>query len=107
LAGRHGGGGGIGAALAERLLQAGALVPISDLDGSQLEELAARTARTRWRKLAPIGEALRSQWRKILLGGGLMFSSNALFYVSMAGVLDCGTRELGISRDTLLTASML
>jgi NAD(P)-dependent dehydrogenase (short-subunit alcohol dehydrogenase family) len=58
-----GAAGGIGAALAERLLQAGALVPISDLDGSQLEELAARTARTTWRKLAPIGEALRTAGR--------------------------------------------
>ncbi len=55
---------------------------------------------------APIREAITTQWRRIVLGAGILASSNAVFYIGVAGVLDYGTRDLGMSRDSLLLASL-
>jgi MFS family permease len=55
---------------------------------------------------APLREAMRSHGRQILLGAGLLFATNAIFYISIAGVLDYGTRELGLSRSSLLAVSL-
>jgi MFS family permease len=56
---------------------------------------------------APLKEALRSHRRAVLLGSGLLFASNAIFYVSIAGVLDYATRELHIARNSVLVISLL
>src|SRR3712207_1748599 len=56
---------------------------------------------------APLKEALTKSKKQIFLGAGLLFGCNAFFYVSIAGVLDYGTRELGVDRDTLLTVVLL
>jgi len=55
---------------------------------------------------APLREALRTHRRSILLGAGLMFASNAVFYVSIAGVLDYATRELHLARNSILLISL-
>jgi MFS family permease len=56
---------------------------------------------------APLRSVLRTHRRAILLGAGLMFASNATFYVSIAGVLDYATRELGIARNDVLFISLI
>src|SRR5699024_2269518 len=56
---------------------------------------------------APIVEAIRTQPKRILLGAGILFSSNAIFYISVSGVLDYATRELGMARGDLLLVSLL
>ncbi|GAB2841744.1 MFS transporter [Lentzea nigeriaca] len=56
---------------------------------------------------APLKEALRTHRRPILLGAGLMFASNAIFYVSIAGVLSYATTTLGLSRESVLIVSLL
>lgn len=56
---------------------------------------------------APLKEALRTHRKAILFGAGLMFASNAVFYVSIAGVLSYATTELGLSRQSVLVISLL
>ncbi len=51
---------------------------------------------------APLSEALRTHKRQILLGAGLLFATNAMFYITIAGLLDYGTRELGLTHASLL-----
>src|SRR5574337_46376 len=55
----------------------------------------------------PVRDVIVTEWRRILLGAGTVFSSNAFFYVSIAGLLDYGTRGLGLSRDSLLALALL
>ncbi|MFF2082797.1 MFS transporter [Nocardia sp. NPDC058176] len=56
---------------------------------------------------APLSEAIRLHWRKILLGCGLLAATNAAFYISIAGVLSYGTQELGMKYNDILTISLL
>ncbi|MDT7789484.1 MAG: hypothetical protein QOF58_7903, partial [Pseudonocardiales bacterium] len=56
---------------------------------------------------APLKEALSTHRKPILLGAGLMFASNAIFYVSIAGVLSYATTTLGLSRESVLIVSLL
>jgi MFS family permease len=56
---------------------------------------------------APLKEALRTHRKAIVLGAGLMFASNAIFYVSIAGVLSYATTTLGLTRDSVLVVSLL
>ncbi|NUT51456.1 MAG: MHS family MFS transporter [Saccharothrix sp.] len=56
---------------------------------------------------APLREVLRTHRRPVLLGAGLMFASNAVFYVSIAGVLDYATRELALARNSVLVVTLL
>lgn len=56
---------------------------------------------------APLSEAIRTHRRSVLLGAGLMFASNAIFYVSIAGVLSYATTTLGLSRESVLVVSLL
>src|SRR5215217_1807681 len=55
---------------------------------------------------APVREALRTHRRSVLLGAGLLFGTNAIFYISIAGVLDYATRDLGVDRDELLAVTL-
>ncbi|MGH3950842.1 MAG: MFS transporter [Pseudonocardiaceae bacterium] len=55
---------------------------------------------------APLREAIRTHRKQILLGSGLLFATNAIFYISIAGVLDYGTRELGLERSPLLAIAL-
>jgi MFS family permease len=56
---------------------------------------------------APLKEALRTHRRQIMLGAGLLFGTNAIFYISIAGVLSYATEELGVDRDTVLSMVLL
>ncbi|MEV6325369.1 MFS transporter [Nocardia sp. NPDC051787] len=55
---------------------------------------------------APILEVLRKHSKQVLLGAGLLFGTNAIFYISIAGVLDYGVRELGLARNSVLAVSL-
>ncbi|MDA3646823.1 MHS family MFS transporter [Saccharopolyspora indica] len=56
---------------------------------------------------APLVEVLRTRKRTVLLGAGLLFATNSIFYISISGLLDYGTRELGMPRQTLLAISLV
>ncbi|KAA5831326.1 MHS family MFS transporter [Saccharopolyspora hirsuta] len=56
---------------------------------------------------APLVEVLRTRKRTVLLGAGLLFATNSIFYVSISGLLDYGTRELGMPRQSLLAISLV
>ncbi|MER7606801.1 MFS transporter [Nocardioides sp. NPDC127503] len=51
---------------------------------------------------APLSQALRTHKKEILFGAGLLFATNAMFYITIAGLLDYGTRELGLAHASLL-----
>ncbi|GAC80274.1 Sugar phosphate permease [Gordonia malaquae] len=60
---------------------------------------------------APLSEAVRFHWRKIVLGAGLLAATNSAFYVAIAGFLAYATKSpdengLGMDRNTVLTAVM-
>ncbi|TWS25022.1 MHS family MFS transporter [Tsukamurella sputi] len=61
---------------------------------------------------APLSEAVRNHWGKILLGAGLLAGTNSAFYVSIAGFLSYGTKKvsdggLGMDRNTVLTSILV
>ncbi|MCQ0021781.1 MHS family MFS transporter [Streptomyces somaliensis DSM 40738] len=73
----------------------------------ELKEAAEAAAEKKAVGRTPLRDVVATEWRRILLGAGVLFSSNAVFYVGVAGVLDYGTRELGLDRDALLRVSLL
>lgn len=76
-------------------------------DSPVFRELQERRASGPVVAQAPLKEALRTHRKPILLGAGLMFASNAIFYVSIAGVLSYATTTLGLSRESVLVVSLL
>ena len=76
-------------------------------DSPVFRELQQRRASGPVVAQAPLKEALRTHRKPILLGAGLMFASNAIFYVSIAGVLSYATTTLGLSRESVLVVSLL
>ncbi|WP_051773120.1 MFS transporter [Saccharothrix sp. NRRL B-16314] len=76
-------------------------------DSPVFREIKERRAEAPTAAPAPLREVLRTHWRTVLLGSGLMFASNAIFYVSIAGVLDYTTRELGLARNSVLVVTLL
>jgi len=56
---------------------------------------------------APLAKVIRSKWRIILLGCGILSATNSLFYVSISGLLSYGTKNLGLERDPLLAVVLL
>ncbi|GAB3279076.1 MFS transporter [Parasphingorhabdus pacifica] len=56
---------------------------------------------------APLMEVLRTHKRTVLLGCGLLFATNSVFYISISGLLDYGTRELGMQRTSLLLITLV
>lgn len=66
-------------------------------------------SRTKQQKVAraPLSEAVRNDWRKILLACGMLAATNCLFYISIAGVLSYATEELHMSHESLLAVSLL
>ncbi|GAA2801444.1 MFS transporter [Saccharopolyspora taberi] len=55
---------------------------------------------------APLTEVLRSHKRAVLLGSGLLFAANAVFYISISGLLAYATAELGMDRNALLMLAL-
>jgi len=55
----------------------------------------------------PVLEAFRHQWREILTSAFVRMSEQAPFYLFVTFVLAYGTRQLGLSRTSLLTDTLI
>lgn len=75
-------------------------------DFRELKEAAARRPEASVVR-APLADAVRRNWRTILLGCGTLSATNSLFYVSITGLLSYGTTTLHMDRDSLLTVTLL
>lgn len=56
------------------------------------------------RTRSPVIEVLRTHPKQILLAAGAFMVTNATYYIFIAGILDYGTRVLGLPRSIMLTA---
>jgi Na+/melibiose symporter-like transporter len=56
---------------------------------------------------SPILEVIREHPKQILLAAGAFFVGNGSFYIMVTGVLDYGTRDLGLTRSSMLTAVLI
>src|SRR4051794_10697922 len=56
---------------------------------------------------APVREAIRTHRKSVLLGSGLLFGTNAIFYISIAGVLNYATLKLGMDKNEILLLVLL
>ncbi|HEY0641279.1 MAG TPA: MFS transporter [Pseudonocardiaceae bacterium] len=56
---------------------------------------------------SPVREVLRHHRRTVLLAGGSFAVHLATFYILITGVLDYATRELGMSRSSVLAVTMV
>lgn len=56
---------------------------------------------------APVLEALRTHRKPILLAAGSFLVVNATYYIFISGVLDYGTRLLGMSKGTVLSLVLI
>ncbi|MFT4044174.1 MAG: MFS transporter [Gordonia sp. (in: high G+C Gram-positive bacteria)] len=84
-------------------------------DSAEFRQLQADVERKRATSgqttVAPLAEAVRKHWRKILLGAGLLSATNSAFYVAIAGFLSYGTQPvdkggLGMDRNVVLVCIM-
>jgi metabolite-proton symporter len=71
------------------------------------ERMEERGAEEAQQERSPVWEVLRDHWRQVLLAGGAFFVVNGAYYVMITGILDYGTRDLGLSRSALLTAVLI
>jgi len=56
---------------------------------------------------SPVLQVIREHPKQILLAAGAFFVVNGAFYVMITGMLDYGTRDLGLSRSQMLTAVLI
>ena len=56
---------------------------------------------------SPLVAVLRDHPKQVLLAAGAYIVVNGTFYVLITGMLDYGTRDLGLSRTTMLTAVLI
>ncbi|HEV8225183.1 MAG TPA: MFS transporter, partial [Rubrobacteraceae bacterium] len=56
---------------------------------------------------SPVLEVLRDHPKQVLLAGGAFFVVNGAFYVLITGMLDYGTRTLGLSQNVMLAAVLI
>ena len=56
---------------------------------------------------SPVVEVLRDHPKQVLLAGGAFFVVNGAFYVMITGMLDYGTRTLGVSQNVMLSAVLI
>jgi MFS family permease len=56
---------------------------------------------------SPVLEVIKDHPKQILLAGGAFFVINGSFYILISGILDYGTRTLGLSSDAMLTAVLI
>ncbi len=68
---------------------------------------AKLAAEERSRGKSPLREVLRNHLGTVLLAGGSFMVNTATFYILLNGVLDYTTRHLGMSRTTVLVATLL
>jgi metabolite-proton symporter len=55
----------------------------------------------------PIAEVLRNHWRTVLLGAGVNFGFTMFIFVLATFAVSYGTRQLGMTRSTLLNATLV
>lgn len=55
----------------------------------------------------PFVEAVRCQWREILLGGGALLMSFALYYMGGSYLISYGTSALGLDSSSVLAAAVV
>jgi MFS transporter, MHS family, shikimate and dehydroshikimate transport protein len=70
----------------------------------QLQERQAESGEERG---SPVIEVLRDHPKQVLLAGGAFFVVNGAFYVMITGMLDYGTRTLGMSQNVMLSAVLI
>ena len=68
----------------------------------QLQERQQQDAEDGVQQRSPLLEVFRDHWRQVLLAGGAFFVVNGAFYVMITGMLDYGTRDLGLDRQSML-----
>ncbi len=56
---------------------------------------------------SPVLQVIREHPKQILLAAGAFFVVNGSFYVMITGMLDYGTRDLGLTRSSMLFAVLL
>jgi MFS transporter, MHS family, shikimate and dehydroshikimate transport protein len=56
---------------------------------------------------SPVLEVLRDHPKQVLLAGGAFFVVNGAYYVMITGMLDYGTRTLGVSQNIMLAAVLI
>ena len=56
---------------------------------------------------SPVLEVLRHHPKQVLLAGGAFFVVNGAYYVMITGMLDYGTRDLGLSQNIMLAAVLI
>lgn len=76
------------------------------------QEVAAKNAGKEAVAAAPLSEAIRKHWGKILLGAGLLAGTNSAFYVSIAGFVSYGSKKpsaggLGMSSNSILACVLV
>jgi MHS family shikimate/dehydroshikimate transporter-like MFS transporter len=59
------------------------------------------------RQRSPVLEVIRNHPKQVLLAAGAFFVVNGSFYIMITGMLDYGTRDLGLSRSNMLAAVLI
>ena len=59
------------------------------------------------RERSPVIEVLRDHPKQVLLAAGAFFVVNGSYYVMITGMLDYGTRSLGVSQSVMLAAVLI
>ncbi|XVX20720.1 MFS transporter [Actinomycetota bacterium] len=79
-------------------------------DTPEFKELAAEVSERRARHhvvQAPLREAVRTNWKRIVLGCGLLAATNVMFYISILGLMNYGVEQLGIDKNDMLLMSLI
>lgn len=67
----------------------------------------AQLAETESERKSPLSQVLRNHSGTVLLAAGSFIVNHATFYIGITGVLDYTTRNLGMSRNTVLTVVLI
>jgi MFS family permease len=73
----------------------------------EMQKRTAESSQEAGLRKAPLAEALRRYWRQILQAAGAFFVVNATFYILISGMLDYGTKHVGLSRTQILVCVMI
>ncbi|WP_419183452.1 MFS transporter [Rhodococcus erythropolis] len=89
------------------LVAVGLWIRLSVEETPVFKEVQRRDAVTDGRSRLPFLDAIRFQWREILIAGGALASLFSLFYMGTAFLTSYATKNLGFSRITVLTMGMI
>ncbi|MCF6425362.1 MFS transporter [Amycolatopsis tucumanensis] len=74
---------------------------------TELRHASSAAAQRAGVRKAPVGQAIRLYWRQILQAIAAFFVVNGTFYIFISGILDYGTKTLGLDRTPMLLVVML